>query len=218
MSIIEDVARTEEYGTLIRNAEALQRASNLDTFVFNKTGTLTLGKPEVTEIHTVNQFEQSQVLAIASALEQAANHPLANAILAKSVGLSLPEVNQFRTLAGAGVKGKIDNKTILLGTHALMSQYSISSQQVDQLIVKQASNVITPVLLAIDNQLAALFSILDPLRATAISALQRLHKQKYQLLMLTGDNPITANAIAKELGIDQVSAGALPDKKAAIIA
>ncbi|WP_032115153.1 copper-exporting P-type ATPase CopA [Candidatus Arsenophonus nilaparvatae] len=218
MSIIAGVARAAEYGALIRDAEALQQASNLDTLVFDKTGTLTLGKPEVTEIHTFNQFEQSQVLAIAGALEQGANHPLANAILAKSVGLSLPEVNQFRTLAGAGVKGEIDNKTILLGTQALMSQYSISSQQVDQLIAKQASNGITPVLLAIDNQLAALFSIRDPLRETAISALQRLHKQKYQLIMLTGDNPITANAIAKELGIDQVFAGVLPDKKAAVIA
>lgn len=95
-------ARAAEYGALIRDAEALQQASNLDTLVFDKTGTLTLGKPEVTEIHTFNQFEQSQVLAIAGALEQGANHPLA-----KSVGLSLPEVNQFRTLAGAGVKGEM---------------------------------------------------------------------------------------------------------------
>lgn len=218
MSIIAGVARAAEYGALIRDAEALQQASNLDTLVFDKTGTLTMGKPEVIEIHTFNQFEQSQVLTIAGALEKGANHPLANAILAQSVGLSLPEVNQFRTLAGAGVKGEIDNKTILLGTQALMSQYSINSQQVEQLIAKQANKGITPVLLAVDNQLAVLFSIRDPLRETAINALQRLHKQKYQLIMLTGDNPITASAIAKELGIDQVIAGVLPDEKAAVIA
>lgn len=217
MSIIAGVARAAEYGALIRDAEALQQASNLDTLVFDKTGTLTIGKPEVIEIHTFNQFEQSQVLAIASALEKGANHPLANAILAKSVGLSLPAVNQFRTLAGAGVKGEIDNKTILLGTQALMSQYSISSRQIDQLIAEQANKGITPVLLAVDNQLAALFSIRDPLRETATSALQRLHKQKYQLIMLTGDNPITANAIAKELAIDRVVTGVLPDEKATVI-
>ncbi|HGJ5864270.1 copper-exporting P-type ATPase CopA [Arsenophonus nasoniae] len=218
MSIIAGVARAAEYGALIRDAEALQQASNLDTLVFDKTGTLTIGKPEVIEIHTFSQFEQSQVLTFAGALEKGANHPLANAILAKSVGLSLPEVNQFRTLAGAGVKGKIDNKTILLGTQALMSQYSINSQQVEQLIAEQANKGITPVLLAVDNQLAALFSIRDPLRETATSALQQLHKQKYQLIMLTGDNPITTNAIAKELGIDQVIADVLPDQKAAVIA
>ncbi|MFS1537575.1 MAG: copper-exporting P-type ATPase CopA [Candidatus Phlomobacter fragariae] len=218
MSIIAGVARAVEYGALIRDAEALQQASNLDTLVFDKTGTLTIGKPEVIEIHTFNQFAQSQVLTMAGALEKGANHPLANAILAKTAGLSLPSANQFRTIAGAGVKGTIGNNVVLLGTQTLMSQYSISSQQADQLIAKQANKGITPVLMAIDNQLAALFSIRAPLRETAISALQRLHKQKYQLIMLTGDNPITANAIAKELGIDQVIASVLPDEKAAAIA
>ena len=107
---------------------------------------------------------------------------------------------------------------VLLGTQALMSQYSVATKQAEQLIIKQTNKGITPVLLAIDNQLAVLFSIRDPLRTTTLTALQRLHKQKYQLIMLTGDNPNTANAIAKELGIDQVIAGVLPDGKAAAIA
>ena len=104
MSIIAGGARAAEYGDLIRDAEALQQASNLDTLVFDKTGTLTIGKPEVTESHIFNQFTQSQVVTRAGALEKGANHPLAKVILAKSIGLSLPAVNQFRTLAGAGVK------------------------------------------------------------------------------------------------------------------
>ncbi|WP_340617029.1 copper-exporting P-type ATPase CopA [Xenorhabdus entomophaga] len=217
MSIISGVGRAAELGVLVRDADALQQASQLDTIVFDKTGTLTEGMPQVTEIHTFNGLTEEQVLVWAGALENGSNHPLAKAILDKVEGQKLPEIQQFRTLTGLGIRGEIGDTTLLLGNQKLLEQNQVETAELKPLIAAQAGKGITPVILAVNGKVAALFSIRDPLRQDTISALQRLHHQGYRLVMLTGDNPVTASAIAKEAGIDQVIAGVLPDGKAAAI-
>ncbi|MBC8949133.1 MULTISPECIES: copper-exporting P-type ATPase CopA [Xenorhabdus] len=217
MSIISGVGRAAELGVLVRDADALQHASQLDTIVFDKTGTLTEGMPQVTEIHTFNGFTEEQVLLWAGALENGSNHPLAKAILLKVEGHKLPEVQAFRTLAGLGVKGEVGDIILLLGNQKLLEQHQIATAELKPFIVAQAEKGITPVILSANGKIAALFSIRDPLRQDTVSTLQRLHHQGYRLVMLTGDNPTTANAIAQEAGIDQVIAGVLPDGKAAAI-
>ncbi|WP_411704637.1 copper-exporting P-type ATPase CopA [Edaphovirga cremea] len=217
MSIISGVGRAAEFGVLVRDADALQKASTLDTLVFDKTGTLTEGQPKVVAIHTFNQNAEEQSLILAAALEKGSNHPLAHAIMQRAEDLPLPQVQEFRTLGGLGVSGEIAAHRVLLGNSALMTQQNIDSSEVDELLQQQAEKGITPVLLAVDGRIAALFSIRDPLREDSVSALKRLHQQGYKLVMLTGDNERTAQAIAKEAGIDRVIAGVLPDGKAAAI-
>lgn len=218
MSIISGVGRAAEFGVLVRDADALQQASTLDTIVFDKTGTLTEGMPQVTEIHTFNGFSDDDVLRLAAALESGSNHPLARAITERAKALTLPSVTQFRTLAGMGISGESEGRTLLLGNHALMQAQNISTAgEADALVQSQAGKGVTPVMLAVDGNIAAILSVRDPLREDSVSALARLHKQGYRLVMLTGDNEITARAIAKEAGIDEVIAGVLPDGKAAAI-
>ncbi|MGK9173986.1 copper-exporting P-type ATPase CopA [Yokenella regensburgei] len=217
MSIISGVGRAAEFGVLVRDADALQRASTLDTLVFDKTGTLTRGMPQVVAVKTVNGFSEEQVIAFAAALEQGSSHPLGKAIIEKAGDSVLPEVKNFRTLRGLGVSGEAQGSTLLLGNQALLAGQNVGLDALFGEIDAQASQGATPVLLAVDGRAAALFAIRDPLRDDSVSALQRLHRAGYRLVMLTGDNPITANAIAREVGIDDVIAGVLPDGKAEAI-
>ncbi|VGH74152.1 Lead, cadmium, zinc and mercury transporting ATPase [Klebsiella pneumoniae] len=214
MSIISGVGRAAEYGVLVRDADALQRASELDTLVFDKTGTLTEGKPQVVAVKTFAGVDEHTALRLAAALEQGSSHPLARAILDKAADGPLPEVSGFRTLRGLGVSGEAEGHRLLLGNQALLNEQHINTAEVESEMTAQASRGATPVLLAVDGQAAALFAIRDPLRVDSVDALARLHRQGYRLVMLTGDNPTTAKAIAKEAGIDEVIAGVLPDGKA----
>ena len=214
MSIISGVGRAAEYGVLVRDADALQRASTLDTLVFDKTGTLTEGKPQVVAIKTFTAMDESTALRLAASLEQGSSHPLARAILDKAADQRLPAVDNFRTLRGLGVSGEAEGRRLLLGNQALLTEHKIATAEIEDDMTAQASQGATPVLLAVDDQAAALFAIRDPLREDSVAALARLHRQGYRLVMLTGDNPTTANAIAKEAGIDEVIAGVLPDGKA----
>ncbi|PDO84699.1 copper-exporting P-type ATPase CopA [Kosakonia pseudosacchari] len=216
MSIISGVGRAAEFGVLVRDADALQRASTLDTIVFDKTGTLTRGKPEVVSVKT-QDIDDATALRLAAALEQGSSHPLARAIIEKAGADTLPVVNQFRTLRGLGVSGEIDGHSVLLGNQALLAEQNVDTRALDDELNAQASLGATPVLLAVDGKAVALLALRDPLREESIDALQRLHREGYRLVMLTGDNPTTANAIAKEAGIDEVIAGVLPDGKAEAI-
>ena len=217
MSIISGVGRAAEFGVLVRDADALQRASTLDTLVFDKTGTLTEGKPQVVAIKTFTAMDESAALRLAASLEQGSSHPLARAILDKAADQRLPAVDNFRTLRGLGVSGEAEGHRLLLGNQALLNEHKIATAEIEDEMTAQASQGATPVLLAVDGQAAALFAIRDPLREDSVAALARLHRQGYRLVMLTGDNPTTANAIAKEAGIDEVIAGVLPDGKADVI-
>jgi len=218
MSIISGVGRAAEFGALVRDADALQRASTLDTVVFDKTGTLTEGKPQVVGVITAAGVDEQQAVRLAAALEQGSSHPLARAILDKAQEITLPSVNGFRTLRGLGVSGEAEGHTLLLGNQALLHEQQVDTRELDAEIERQAQQGATPVLLAIDGKAAALLAIRDPLREDSRDALARLHREGYRLVMLTGDNAITAQAIAKEAGIDEVIAGVLPDGKAEAIA
>ncbi|WP_370973219.1 copper-exporting P-type ATPase CopA [Enterobacter wuhouensis] len=213
MSIISGVGRAAEFGVLVRDADALQRASTLDTLVFDKTGTLTEGKPQVVAVHTLD-FSEADALRLAAALEQGSSHPLARAILDKAGDAPLPQVSNFRTLRGLGVSGEAEGHTLLLGNQALLNENGVDTSALERELNAQASQGATPVLLAVDGKAAALLAVRDPLRQDSVDALKRLHRAGYRLVMLTGDNPTTANAIAKEAGIDEVIAGVLPDGKA----
>jgi Cu+-exporting ATPase len=217
MSIIAGVGRAAEYGVLVRDADALQRASELDTLVFDKTGTLTEGKPQVVAVKTYGDMDEAQALRLAAALEQGSSHPLAHAIIEKAGETQLPQISAFRTLRGLGVSGEAEGHALLLGNQALLNEQHIATTDIDAELEAQAAKGATPVLLAVDGKAAALFAIRDPLRADSVAALERLHREGYRLVMLTGDNPITAQAIAKETGIDEVIAGVLPDGKAEAI-
>lgn len=214
MSIIAGVGRAAEYGVLVRDADALQRASELDTLVFDKTGTLTEGKPQVVAVKTYGEITEAQALHLAAALEQGSSHPLARAIIEKADDAQLPPVTRFRTLRGLGVSGEAEDHSLLLGNLALLNEQQIVTTEMEAEVQTQAAKGATPVLLAVDGKAAALFAIRDPLREDSVAALQRLHREGYRLVMLTGDNPVTAKAIAKEAGIDDVIAGVLPDGKA----
>ncbi|SUB72864.1 Copper-exporting P-type ATPase A [Pluralibacter gergoviae] len=217
MSIIAGVGRAAEYGVLVRDADALQRASELDTLVFDKTGTLTEGKPQVVAVKTFGELDEAQALRLAAALEQGSSHPLARAIVDKAGETSLPQIGGFRTLRGLGVSGEAEGHALLLGNTALLNEQRVNTGAAAQEVESQASAGATPVLLAVDGQVSALFAIRDPLRDDSVAALKRLRGEGYRLVMLTGDNPTTANAIAKEAGIDEVIAGVLPDGKAEAI-
>jgi Cu+-exporting ATPase len=213
MSIISGVGRAAEFGALVRDADALQRASTIDTLVFDKTGTLTEGKPQVVAINT-HGLSQEEALRLAAALEQGSSHPLAHAILEKAGTTDLPQIQNFRTLRGLGVSGDADGRHVLLGNLALLNEHNVDTSLLDDEVNAQASRGATPVLMAVDGKAAALFAIRDPLRQDSVAALKRLHLAGYRLVMLTGDNPTTAHAIAQEAGIDEVIAGVLPDGKA----
>jgi len=217
MSITAGVGRAAEFGVLVRDADALQKASSVTTLVFDKTGTLTEGQPSLTDIFSFHQHEESQVLGWAAALEQGSRHPLAQAIVDKAQGMALPEVQNFRTLGGLGLSGEAGGVTLLLGNKALLEQHNVDISEVSDVVDQQAALGATPVLLAANGKVAALFALKDPLREDSVGALQRLHGLGYKLVMLTGDNPHTAQAIAKVAGIDHVIAGVRPEGKAEAI-
>ncbi len=217
MSIIAGVGRAAEFGVLVRDADALQHATSLDTLVFDKTGTLTEGRPRVVAVETTAGFDEARVLTLAAALEQGSNHPLAHAIVRRAGETTLPEVGTFRTLRGLGVSGEIAGAQVLLGNSALLEQHHITTDTIAPQVKQWSEQGATPVILAVDGNVAALFAVRDPLRSDSVEALNRLHHQGYTLVMLTGDNDATARAVAKEAGIDRVIAGVLPDGKAEAI-
>lgn len=217
MSIIAGVGRAAEAGILIRDADALQRASSLDVLVFDKTGTLTEGAPHIVDITLFDDMTESQALSWAAALEQGSQHPLACAICHRAEGIDLPEISQFRTLPGQGVSGNIGETALLLGNSMLLSQQNIAITEAAAQIATQSAKGITPVLLAANGKIKAVFSVRDPLRDSSITTLKRLKNRGYQLMMLTGDNRATALAVAQEAGIEKVIADVLPEGKAEAI-
>ena len=213
MSIISGVGRAAEFGVLVRDADALQRASTLDTLVFDKTGTLTEGKPQVVAVNTAG-IAQEDALRLAAALGKApATRWRAPFSRKRMLRLCRRSVTSARC-AGSVSAVKRKGHRLLLGNQALLNDNGIDTAALETELKAQASQGATPVLLAVDGKAAALLAVRDPLRQDSVDALARLHRAGYRLVMLTGDNPTTANAIAKEAGIDEVIAGVLPDGKA----
>ncbi|MDZ7279175.1 copper-exporting P-type ATPase CopA [Pantoea eucrina] len=217
MSIIAGVGRAAELGVLVRDADALQRASTLDTLVFDKTGTLTRGTPDVVEVLGYRDWEATRVLQAAAQLEQGSHHPLAKAIVAAASDGRAAAIAQFRTIPGKGVCATVDDSTLWLGNTALLEEKGIDFHAAEADITRCAQQGATPVLLADAEGVLGLIALRDRLRPESHAALQRLRQQGYRLVMLTGDHPQTAHAIATEAGIDEVIAGVLPEGKAQAI-
>lgn len=219
MSVITGIGRGAELGLLIRDANVLQLAAKIDTVVLDKTGTLTQCKPQVTSIVALTTSED-QLLQIAASLEQGSEHPLAKALLDAALAKQLPllTIDKFQSIPGKGLQSNIQQQRYFLGNARLMDDNKIDISAVDENVRQQAQQGVTLVFLARATALLGVIGISDPVRPDSADAVARLIKHGYQVVMLTGDQDDTANAIAKQVGIDTVFSGVLPDGKAAIIA
>lgn len=221
MSIMVGVGKAAEYGVLIRNGEALQTTSKITTMVLDKTGTITVGAPKVTEIITSNQFQEDELLVFAASIELRSEHPLAQAIIecAKDRGILTIDAHDFNAVSGKGVEATVDRKKVFLGNLALMKENNISLQiegapDFHELASNLASEAKTPMFLAVDNKLAGIIAVSDPIKEDSIPAIQRLKKLGIKPVMLTGDNQLTAKAVACKVGIKDFIAEVLPEEKA----
>ncbi|OYW28901.1 MAG: copper-translocating P-type ATPase [Caulobacter sp. 12-67-6] len=219
ISIMVGVGRGAQAGVLIKNAEALERFEKIDTLIIDKTGTLTEGRPAVTEIRPTPGFAEDEVLRLAASLERGSEHPLADAILraAKARGLTLSEAAEFDSPVGKGVLGRVDGKAIVLGGTRLMTEHGVETTALDADIDRLRASGATTVMMAVDGKFAAVLAIADPIKATTAAAIRSLKAEGIRLVMMTGDNRITAQAVAAELGLDEVEAEVLPQDKAAVV-
>ncbi|WP_375311862.1 heavy metal translocating P-type ATPase [Bradyrhizobium sp. A5] len=219
MSIMVGVGRGAQAGVLIKNAEALERMEKIDTLVVDKTGTLTEGKPKVVAIVPAAGFAEDDILRLAASVERASEHPLADAIVraAKEKQLALDQVEQFDSPTGKGATGKIDGKTIVLGNARYLSSIGIDTRAIDSEAERLRGDGATVINMAIDGKLAGLFAIADPVKASTPEALKALAAEGIKVIMLTGDNRTTAEAVARRLGIADVEAEVLPDQKSAVV-
>ncbi len=219
ISIMVGTGRGALEGVLIKNAEALEIMEKIDTVVVDKTGTLTVGKPQVTAITNLNNFNENEILKFAAAIEQNSEHPLSEAIIkkAKENAIDILEVENFKYITGKGVIGEVDTKIIALGNLKLMQDLNINLDDAVQKANDLRENGQTVVFIAIDNILAGLISIADPIKSSTKEAIDNLHSLGINVVMLTGDNEITAKAVAKNLSIKQVYSDVLPEDKLSVI-
>jgi Cu+-exporting ATPase len=220
MSIMVGVGRGAHAGVLIKNAEALERMEKIDTLVVDKTGTLTEGKPKVVAIVPVAGFDESELLRLAASVERASEHPLADAIVraAEERNLDLGKVDAFDSPTGKGATGKVDGKTVLLGNSNFLTSRGIETRTLNDQAERLRGDGATVINMAVDGKLAGLFAIADPVKPSTPDALKALAADGVKVIMLTGDNRTTANAVARALGITEVEAEVLPDQKSAVVA
>ncbi len=219
MSIMVGVGRGAQLGVLIRDAEALERLEKVDTVVVDKTGTLTEGKPRVTELILTEGIAESELLRLVASLERGSEHPLAHAIVekAKKAEVKLTEALDFEAPNGMGVIGQIDGKRIALGNRLLMESEGVNTQSQDTHSDQLRSDGATVIFASIDGNLAGLLAIADPVKETTEEAIRSLQAEGIRVVMLTGDNRTSAEAVARRLGIDEVEAEVLPEDKGRVI-
>jgi Cu+-exporting ATPase len=203
-----------ENGILIKDAGSLELAHKIQTIVLDKTGTLTEGKPVVTDIFSTNKNDD-ELLKLVAAIERNSEHPLAEAIanFAKQKNITIPEVTDFIAIAGSGVQGKVDNSLVQIGTRRWMDELKIDTSGLHQYQDAWETGGKTVVLIAVDNAASGLIGIADKPKSSSQMAVAALQKMKIEVVMLTGDNQSTAEAIAREVGIKRVFAGVRPDQK-----
>ena len=219
MSIMVGVGKGAQAGVLIKNAEALERFAAVDTLVVDKTGTLTEGKPALVAVEPAADHRDDEILAAAASLEQSSAHPLAHAIVtgAEGRGLQLQPVEDFASVSGKGVVGKVAGKRVAIGNAAMMHAEGAGENGMSDAAGRYRDEGATVMFVAIDGAYAGLVAVADPIKPTTAKAIELLHAQGLRLIMLTGDNRRTAEAVARKLGIDEVIADVLPqDKDAAI--
>ncbi len=219
MSIMVGVGRGAQAGVLIRDAAALERMEAIDTLVVDKTGTLTAGKPSVTAIVTADGVTEADALRFAASVERASEHPLAQAILAAAAarGIQPGRVMGFDAPSGKGVIGMVERRRVALGNAAFFAELNIATDALAARADALRRDGATTIFLALDGKLAAIFAIADPVKDTTPAALAALRADGVRIVMLTGDNRTTAEAVARKLGITDVEAEVLPDQKAAVI-
>jgi len=219
MSIMVGVGRGARSGILIRDAQALERFERIDTIVLDKTGTLTEGKPKVVSIVTTDGIDENSLLLLAASVERGSEHPLAQAILnaAAERQLSLGEVSDFAAPSGKGASGKVDGKIVALGNAMLMGELKIATLELDGAAETARHNGATAIYVAIDGRACGVLAIADPVKPSAKAALQALRDDGLRIVMLTGDNLTTARAVASTLGIDEIEAGVLPERKSEVV-
>ncbi len=215
MSVMVGVGKAAEAGVLIRNGEALQTASKITAMVLDKTGTITLGMPKVTDIHPLAGNDKDEVLRLAASLEVGSEHPLALSIVesAQARGLTPVRVEAFSAIAGHGVAGTVDTRHLLFGNEKLMRDENIAIDDVVGVAQQMAKEAKTPMYFAIDGQLAAIIAVSDPIKDDSLLAISRLRDKGVRVVMLTGDNRATARAVAEKIGITEFFAEVLPEDK-----
>jgi Cu+-exporting ATPase len=210
-----------ELGVLIKGGEALQQAGTITTMVLDKTGTVTEGKPTVTDLVPVGAYASSdgaaELLRLVASLETSSEHPLADAIVrhAKERGLALATPENFEAVSGRGAQGIVDGTGLAVGNEAFMRDWAVDPSALHETAGRLAGEGKTPMYAAVDGALAGLVAVADPIKATSREAIARFHAMGLEVVMLTGDNQRTAEAIARQAGIDRVVAGVLPEGKVA---
>ncbi|MBR1164931.1 heavy metal translocating P-type ATPase [Bradyrhizobium elkanii] len=219
MSIMVGVGRGAHSGILIRDAQALERMEAIDTLVIDKTGTLTEGKPKVVRVIAAAGFDESDLLRIAASVEQGSEHPLAQAIIAaaRERNLASAAVSNFASPSGKGATGTVEGRQVALGNAVLMAELKIATAALDEAAEAARRDGATAIYVAVDGRIAGAIAIADPVKPSAASALQALRAEGLRIVMLTGDNETTARAVAKTLGIDEVEAGVLPERKSEVV-
>lgn len=219
MSIMVGVGRGAREGVLIKNAESLETMEKVDTLVVDKTGTLTMGKPKLQSVVALEGFNENDVLRLAASLEQGSEHPLAAAIVngAKDKTIKLSDLKDFNSITGKGVIGSIEGKTVSLGNKALFEEKKIDLLNLVETADTLRQNGETVMFVAIDGKPAGLVSVIDPIKENTIKAITALKQEGINIIMLTGDNRKTAEAVAKKLGITEIQADVLPEKKISVI-
>jgi heavy metal translocating P-type ATPase len=219
VSIMVGVGRGAELGVLVKNAEALELMEKVDTLVVDKTGTLTEGRPTLTQVVASPGYDEHDILRLAAAVERASEHPLGLAIVeaATGAGLDVPEVGDFDSLAGRGVSGTVEGRRVLIGSAGLLTEQGLDTSTVEETADRLRADGASAVLVGIDDGVAGILAIGDQVRQTTPGALDALRAERIEVVMLTGDNQVTADAVARRLGIDRVEAGVLPDHKADVV-
>ncbi len=220
MSIMVGVGRGAQLGVLIRDAAALQRAEKVTHLVTDKTGTLTEGRPELTDLHCAAGMDADRLLSWAAALEQGSEHPLAHAVVkaATKRSLTLPKLDEFNSVTGAGVSGRIEGKRVRIGKRAWLQAEGVNvSRDFEDQAARMLESGGTVIWVAIENQIAGLLALADPIKATTAEAIRQLHELGLKIVMLTGDHRVTAEAVGRKLGIDDVRAELAPQDKQRIV-
>jgi P-type Cu+ transporter len=219
MSIMVGVGKGASAGVLIKNAEVLERFEKVDTLVIDKTGTLTEGKPRVTVVVAATGFDESTVLSLGASLEKSSEHPLAAAILAAAAErkVALQDVTNFASVTGKGVTGTSAGRSVAVGNAALLKDRGLASADLEARADVLRKEGATALFVAVDDRAAGIIAVADPIKATTMAALDALRSEGIRIVMLTGDNRTTAQAVASKLGIIEVEADVLPDQKNAVV-
>jgi heavy metal translocating P-type ATPase len=214
-SIMVGTGRGAELGVLFRKGDALQLLKETKVVAVDKTGTLTEGKPKLTDFQVTERFNEHEVLSLAASVEAKSEHPIAHAIVqaAQELGLDFLDVSEFDSITGAGIKARVNGQLVHIGAARLMQELGLNTDAFAAAASALGEQGKTPLYVSIDQQLAAIIAVADPIKETTFSAIQALHDQGLKVAMITGDNLHTAQAIAKQLHIDEVIAEVLPDEK-----